>query len=83
MASGIYAVAHIGHLKLFIGDASRIKNIWPSLLAQLDNGTYPNIALQTVWNLEGGKRRFTFHTWKDLANQEIIGLNSATDDPSV
>ena len=83
MASGIYAIAHIGHLKLYVGETSGIKNVWPPLLAQLDNGTYPNATLQKVWNLEGGKRRFTFHTWKDLANQEIIGLETAEDDASI
>jgi hypothetical protein len=36
-----------------------------------------------VWDLEGGKRRFTFHTWKDLANQEIIGLEKAEEDFSI
>jgi hypothetical protein len=83
MASGIYAIAHIGHLKLYVGEASCIKNVWPSLLAQLDNGIYPNTTVQTVWDLEGGKRRFTFHTWKDLANQEIIGLEKAEEDFSI
>jgi hypothetical protein len=75
MASGIYAVANIGHLKLYVGEASRIGSLWPPLLAQLNAGTYPNIALQKMWNVEEGKRHFTFHTQKDLArDREIIGL---------
>lgn len=75
MASGIYAIVHIGHLKLYVDDASRIKDTWPSLLAQLDGGIYPNIPLQTAWNQYKGKRHFTFHTRKDLAAMtEIIGL---------
>ena len=79
MPSGIYAVAHIGHLKLYVGDASRLKSTWSPLLAQLNSGTYPNTALQTVWNAEGGKRYFTFHTRKDLAQeQEIIGIEQLT-----
>lgn len=75
MASGIYAVAHIGHLKLYVGDASRIGSMWPPLLAQLEAGIHPNTTLQTVWNAEGGKRHFTFHTKKDLiCDRSIIGL---------
>lgn len=81
MASGIYAVAHIGHLKLYVSDASRLHSTWSLLLAQLNSGTYPNTALQTVWNAEGGKRHFTFHTRKDLAQeQEIIGIEQLTAD---
>jgi hypothetical protein len=79
MASGIYAIAHIGHLKLYVGDASRIKETWPPILAQLDGGIHPNVPLQTAWNQHGGKRRFTFHTRKDLAAMpEIIGLDRLT-----
>lgn len=75
MASGLYAIAHIGHLRLFIGDASRIRSAWLPVLAQLDSGTYPNTTLQTVWNKEGSKRYFTFHLRKDIINDlEIIGI---------
>ena len=81
MPSKIYAVAHIGHLKLYVGDTSQIRSIWPSLLAQLDSGTYPNTDLQKLWNAEGGKRYFTFHTRKDLAQQrEIIGIEQLASD---
>jgi hypothetical protein len=81
MPSGIYAVAHIGHLKLYVGDASLVNSTWRLLLAQLNSGTYPNTELQTLWNAEGGKRYFTFHTRKELAQeQEIIGIEQLTSD---
>ncbi len=81
MASGIYAVAHIGHLKLYVSDASRLNSTWPLLLAQLNSGTYPNTDLQKIWNEEEGKRHFTFHTRKDLAqDREIIGIEKLTSD---
>lgn len=75
MASGIYAIAHIGHLKLYIGDASHIHSIWPPLLAQLNSGTYPNAVLQAVWNTEGNKRYLSFHTQQELAaHPEIVRI---------
>ncbi|HEY9635731.1 MAG TPA: hypothetical protein V6D14_20165 [Coleofasciculaceae cyanobacterium] len=75
MASGIYAIAHIGHLKLYVCDTSKIHSNWPLILAQLNRGSYPNAKLQQVWNTEGGKRYFTFHTRKELeCDREIVGL---------
>ncbi|HBB34494.1 MAG TPA: hypothetical protein DDZ80_25590 [Cyanobacteria bacterium UBA8803] len=75
MASGIYAVAHIGHLKLYVCDASNIHKKWPPILAQLNSGTHPYTSLQAVWNAEGGKRYFTFHTRKELASdRDILGI---------
>lgn len=74
MGSGIYAVANIGHLKLYVGEASKISRNWPPILAQLNSDSYPNTTLQQVWKVEGEKRRFTFHTKQEiLANSEIIG----------
>jgi len=79
MASGIYAVAHIGHLKLYVGDASCLHSSWPLLMAQLNSGTYPNTDLQKMWNEQAGKRHFTFHTRKDLVEEpEIIGIEQLT-----
>ena len=75
MAFDIYAVAHIGHLKFYICEANKIHSTWPPLFAQLNTGTYPNAMLQKVWNEQGGKRYFTFHTRKELeSDQEIFGL---------
>lgn len=75
MAFDIYAVAHIGDLKLYVSLANKIHSNWPPLFAQLNQGTYPNAMLQQVWNEEEGKRYFTFHTRKELeSDQEIVGL---------
>ncbi|HBB33897.1 MAG TPA: hypothetical protein DDZ80_30000 [Cyanobacteria bacterium UBA8803] len=76
MASQIYAIAHIGKKKLFVGEASRVSSMWPPLLAQLNSGTYPNATLQAVWNREGGKRHFSFHLKQDLINDpDIVGMD--------
>ncbi len=75
MTSKIYAIANIGHLKLFVGDTSNLKVVWPPQLAILNSGNHPHAALQEEWNRVGEKRRFTFHTHKEIAgNREIIGI---------
>ncbi len=80
MASGIYAVAHIGHLKLYVCDATNLQKTWFPIFAQLNSGTHPNTVLQKVWNEEGGKRYFTFHTKKDLVgDREIIGIEKLVE----
>lgn len=74
MASGIYAVVHIGDKKLFVSDVSHLSAIWPTVLAQLNNGTHPNREIQDVWQRERGKRHFSFHLKQDLIeNPDIIG----------
>ena len=80
MASGIYAVAHIGHLKIYVCEATKLHTNWPPLMAKLNKGIHPNAVLQQVWNQEEGKRYFTFHTQKDLEGaQEIAGLEELVD----
>lgn len=75
MASKIYAIAHIGRLKLYIGDASCLSSHWPPLLAMLSTGTYPNAAVQAEWNTIGGKRYFSFHAEQDiLGRRDIVGI---------
>lgn len=77
MASGIYAIVHIGQLKLYVCEATQLRINWPPILAQLDSGTHPNVALQQMWHTEGGKRNFTFHTRQDLeSDREIIGIET-------
>jgi hypothetical protein len=49
MTSGIYAIANIGRLKLFVGDASKVKEKWPPLLAILESGKHPNTVLQPTF----------------------------------
>lgn len=77
MASEIYAVAHIGNKKLFVGETSRLSTLWPPLLAQLNSGIYPDAELQAIWHKEGNKRHFSFHLKQDLLNNsQIVGIDS-------
>ncbi|WP_348256388.1 hypothetical protein [Leptolyngbya sp. PL-A3] len=66
MQSGIFAVVTIGSYRLYIGEVHHLEQRWKPVLAQLNQGNYPDIQLQQTWNRVGGKRRFTFHTSKDL-----------------
>jgi len=43
---------------------------WKPILAQLEQGTYPNAKLQQAWDQVDGQRRFNFYTQKDLAKDE-------------
>jgi hypothetical protein len=75
MASGIYAIANIGRFKLFVGDVTSMKVVWPPILKMLNSGTYPHAALQQEWQQFGQLRRFTFHTQKEIAgDRNIIGI---------
>ncbi|BAY24351.1 hypothetical protein NIES2100_41460 [Calothrix sp. NIES-2100] len=75
MASGIYAIANIGRLKVFIGDIHSIQLNWPRMLEMLNSGKYPHAALQQEWQKVGQHRHFTFHTHKEIAgDREIIGI---------
>ncbi|BAU08699.1 hypothetical protein NIES592_19600 [Fischerella major NIES-592] len=75
MSSGIYAIAHIGDFKLFVGEASKLSQKWPPMLVQLNSGTFPHAMLQQVWNIEGGKRHFSFHTKAEIiSDQDILGV---------
>jgi len=81
MASGIYAIAHIGRFKLYVGEVSKISKIWPVILAQLDSGTYPHAELQEAWNAQSNKRHFSFHTQKELIGHwEILGIEKLAKD---
>ncbi|MFW6357822.1 MAG: hypothetical protein ACOC0N_01200 [Chroococcales cyanobacterium] len=37
MASGIYAIANIGKMKLYVCDVSKIQKSWPPILEQLND----------------------------------------------
>jgi len=75
MSSGIYAIAHIGNLKLFVGEASKLSQKWPPMLAQLNSGKFPHAMLQQVWITEGGKRHFSFHTKAEIIGDlDILGI---------
>ncbi|KOP28352.1 hypothetical protein AMR41_00515 [Hapalosiphon sp. MRB220] len=74
MSSGIYAIAHIGDFKLFVGEASKLSQKWPPILTQLNSGIFPHSMLQEVWNTEGGKRYFSFHTKTEIiSDRDILG----------
>ncbi|MBD2354727.1 hypothetical protein H6G41_08805 [Tolypothrix sp. FACHB-123] len=75
MATGIYAIANIGRFKVFVGDVSSIKLVWPEILEMLNSGNYPHTALQQEWQQLGQQRHFTFHTRKDIVGDgEILGI---------
>ena len=75
MDYGIYAIANIGRLKVFVGDVHSIKVNWPRMLEMLNSGKYPHAALQQEWQKSGQQRHFTFHTKKEIAgDREIIGI---------
>jgi hypothetical protein len=76
MSSGIYTIAHIGDCKLFLGDALILSQNWPSILEQLDEGTYPDAIVQKTWQRVQGKRHFAFYTKEDLISEtNIINLD--------
>ncbi|MGK7925726.1 MAG: hypothetical protein AB4290_10850 [Spirulina sp.] len=76
MSSGLYTVAHIGDCKLFLGDARVLSKNWPSILEQLDAGTYPEPVVQKTWQQVKGKRHFAFYTKTDLIDESnIINLD--------
>lgn len=75
MGSKIYAIAHIGEQKLFVGDASQLSVNWRPMLERLNDGTFPHRQLQKSWSLSAGKRRFTFHLKQDIINDpKIVGI---------
>jgi hypothetical protein len=66
MQSGIFAVVTIGPYRLYVGEVHHLEQRWKPALAKFEQGDFPNTNLQQAWNLVNGKRRFTFHTHKDL-----------------
>lgn len=66
MASGIFAVANIGAVRLYIGEVKHIKTRWPKILGQLEQGTFADPAVQQAWQMSRGDRRFSFHTGKEI-----------------
>ncbi|MBF1989881.1 hypothetical protein [Fischerella thermalis] len=45
------------------------------MLVQLNSGTFPHAMLQQVWDIEGGKRHFSFHTKAEIiSDQDILGI---------
>ena len=74
MASGIYAVANFGTVRLYVGDVQHLKTRWPKMLAKLEQGTFPESTIQEEWSVHKGDRRFTFHTPDEIqADNQLRG----------
>ena len=74
MKSGIFAVVNIGNLKLYVGETHHLQARWRLLMMLFINGKFPHSQLQAAWNQHGEERKFTFHTAKEIAeNQQILG----------
>jgi len=66
MASGIFAVARIGAVRLYVGEVHHLKTRWPQMMAQLEAGTFADATVQQAWQVTQGERCFSFHTAKDI-----------------
>jgi hypothetical protein len=74
MASGIYAVANFGNIRLYVGEVRHLKTRWPKMLGQLEQGNFPESTIQAEWLLHKGDRHFTFHTPDEIkADQQLRG----------
>ncbi len=79
--SGIFAIAHIGPYKIYVGETSQLKQRWAGLMHLLDRGHYPDAAVQQAWTEQQGDRHFSFRTAQDIArNPDVIGLGQFVDD---
>jgi hypothetical protein len=66
MSSGIYAISNFGNIQLYVGEVQHMKTRWPKMMAQLEQGTFPDKDIQRAWESCGGDRRFTFHTAEQI-----------------
>ena len=74
MTSGIYAIANFGTIKLYVGEVQQMKTRWPKMMAQLDQGIFPDTDIQREWKACEGERRFTFHIAEQIkADPQIRG----------
>ncbi len=72
MGTGIYAIANLGTVRLYVGQVTHLKTRWPKMMAQLDDGKFPNPIVQSAWETHKAERRFTFHTAEDLQTDANI-----------
>lgn len=72
MASGIFALANIGSVRLYVGEAHHLKTRWPQIMARLEQGQFADQTVQAAWQRSAGERRFTFHTAQDIKQDESI-----------
>jgi hypothetical protein len=66
MATGIYAIANFGTMRLYVGEVRHLKTRWPKMVAQLEQGSFPDPDIQHEWKNCLGDRRFTFHTAEQI-----------------
>ncbi|MBP0000900.1 MAG: hypothetical protein J7641_18200 [Cyanobacteria bacterium SID2] len=72
MSPDIFAIVRIGEYKLLVGEAHRLREVWPPLLDRLNRGEFPHRELQQAWNQTGNQRRFSFHTGREIAADRSI-----------
>ncbi|MGD1939976.1 MAG: hypothetical protein ACFB0G_01565 [Leptolyngbyaceae cyanobacterium] len=72
MASGIYAVANFGSIQLYVGEVRHLKTRWPKMMSQLEQGKFPDQAIQQEWVKHRGDRRFTFHTAEQINAESTL-----------
>ncbi|MEO1590337.1 MAG: hypothetical protein AAFU71_03480 [Cyanobacteria bacterium J06632_22] len=81
MKSGIFAVANIGQYRVYVGETHHLKTRWPQLMQQLSQGNFPSVRLQRAWQESGQDRRFTFHTAKQIVeDNNILGYKQFLKD---
>lgn len=69
MASEIYAVANFGAIRMYVGEVRHLKTRWPKMMKQLDQGIFPDSAIQAEWTQYSNERRFTFHTSEEVRGE--------------
>ena len=72
MASGIYAVANFGAIRMYVGEVKHLKTRWPKMLMQLEQGTFSDVTIQAEWTAHRGDRRFTFHTPAEIKSESTL-----------
>ncbi len=80
MSSPVFAIAHIHPFSLYIGATEQLKARWALIEQQLEQGRYPDSAIQAAWNTSGDCR-FTFRTAQDIAQKpNVLGIHQFIDD---
>lgn len=72
MTSGIFAIANIGSVRLYVGQVHHLKTRWPQIVGQLEQGTFGDPVVQKAWQKTQGDRRFSFHTATDIHSDKAI-----------
>lgn len=81
MSSGIFAVANIGKYRLYVGETHQLKERWAKMMVMFAQGKFPSKTLQAAWQESGQERRFTFHTAKQMSeDQDMFGYRQFLKD---